>query len=171
MPTSTDSLIALLIGGALLFFGGRYYWLVAGGVGFLFGTNLGSAPDGGVVTGSAIAMGFLFGFIAAVASVFITKFALSISGFIMGGILMVRFIEAIGWDLGSTFAAFLIGGILGFLLVIISQEWALIFLSVITGAAIVVNQLVADAANAQFVYILLVLVGFTFQLFMMRRNS
>lgn len=171
MPTSTDSLIALLIGGALLFFGGRYYWLVAGGVGFLFGTNLGSAPDGGVVTGSAIAMGVLFGFIAAVASVFITKFALSISGFIMGGILMVRLIEAIGWDLGSTFAAFLIGGILGFLLVIISQEWALIFLSVITGAAIVVNQLVADAANAQFVYILLVLVGFMFQLFMMRRSS
>ncbi|MBE2221078.1 MAG: hypothetical protein IAF02_06030 [Anaerolineae bacterium] len=171
MSSSTDSLIALLVGGALLFFGSRYYWLVAGGVGFLFGTNLGSAPDGGVITGSALAMGILFGFIAAVASVFITKFALSISGFVMGGILMVRFMEALGWDLGSTFAAFLIGGILGLVLVIVSQEWALIFLSVITGAAIIVNVLVLDPASAQFVYIVLVILGFTVQLFLNRRKS
>lgn len=170
MSTSTDSLIALLVGGVLLFFGGQYYWLVAGGVGFLFGTNIGSAPDGGVITGSAIAMGLLFGFIAAVGSVVVTKFALGITGFLVGGIFLVRFIEAIGWDMGSTLAAFLIGGMLGFFFVLISQDWALIFLSVITGAGIIVNQLNLDPASANFVYIILVLVGFTFQFFLKRRN-
>ena len=50
MSTSNESLIALAIGGVLLFFGGRFYWLVAGGVGFLFGVSVGSAPDGGRIT-------------------------------------------------------------------------------------------------------------------------
>lgn len=170
MSTSTDSLIPLIVGGVLLLFGGRYYWLVAGGVGFLFGTSIGSAPDGGVVTGSAIAMGLLFGFIAAVASVLVTKFALGMTGFLVGGIFMVRFLEAIGWNLGSSLAAFLVGGLLGFVLVLISQDWALILLSVITGAGIIVNQLVLDPASVQFVYIALVLFGFGFQIFLKRRN-
>jgi len=170
MSTSTDSLIPLLIGGVLLFFGGRYYWLVAGGVGFLFGTSIGSAPDGGVVTGSAVAMGILFGVIAAVAAVFVTKFALGMTGFIVGGIFMVRLMEAIGWNLGSTFVAFLVGGMLGLFLVLISQDWALIFLSVITGAGIIVNQLELDPSTAGFVYIVLFIVGFVFQLFLKRRN-
>ena len=170
MTTSTESLIALIVGGVLLLFGGRYYWLLAGGVGFLFGANLGSAPDGGVITGSAIAMGLLFGLIAAVASVMVTKFAIGITGFLVGGIFMVRFIEALGWDLGSTLVAFLIGGTVGFFFVVIAQDWALIFLSVITGAAIIVNQLNLDPSSSNFVYIVLVLVGFGFQLFLKRRN-
>ena len=170
MTTSTESLIALIVGGVLLLFGGRYYWLVAGGVGFLFGANLGSAPDGGVITGSAIAMGLLFGLIAAVGSVMVTKFAIGITGFLVGGIFMVRFMEAIGWDLGSTLVAFLIGGMVGFFFVIIAQDWALIFLSVITGAAIILNQLNLDPSSSNFVYIVLVLFGFGFQLFLKRRN-
>lgn len=171
MSTSTDSLIALIVGGVLLLFGGRYYWLVAGGAGFLFGTNIGSAPGGGVVTGSAIAMGLLFGFIAAVAAVLVTKFALGITGFLVGGIFMVRLLEAIGWDLGSTLAAFLIGGMIGLIFVLIAQDWALIFLSVITGAGIIVNVLEVDPASTEFVYIVLVLVGVAFQLFLKRRNG
>jgi hypothetical protein len=170
MSTSTDSLVSLLVGGALLFFGGRYYWLVAGGVGFLFGTNIGSAPDGGLITGSAIAMGILFGIIAAVAAIFVTKFALGMTGFIVGGIFMVRLIEAIGWNLGSSLAAFLIGGILGLILVIASQDWALIFLSVITGAGIILNTLELDPATTNFVYIVLVILGFVVQLFLKQRG-
>jgi len=170
MSASTDSLIALIIGGVLLFFGGRYYWLVAGGVGFLFGTNIGSAPDGGVITGSALAMGLLFGLIAMVAAVLVTKFALGITGFLVGGIFMVRLLEAIGWDLGSTLVAFLIGGIMGLVFVIAAQDWALIFLSVITGAGIIINALEVDPASAQFVYIVLVIIGFGFQVFLKRRS-
>lgn len=170
MTTSTDSLIPLLVGGALLFLGGRYYWLVAGGVGFLFGTNIGSAPDGGVITGSALAMGLLFGLIAMVASVFVTKFALGMSGFVMGGILLVRVMEAIGWNLGSALVAFLVGGILGLILVIISQDWALIFLSVITGAGIIINVLELDPSTAGFVYLVLAVLGFGVQLFLKRRS-
>jgi hypothetical protein len=171
MSTSADSLIALIVGGVLLFFGSRYYWLVAGGVGFLFGTNIGSVPGGGVVTGSAIAMGLLFGFIAAVTAVLVTKFALGITGFLIGGIFMVRFLEAIGWDLGSSLVAFLIGGIIGLIFVVSAQDWALIFLSVITGAGIIVNVLAIDPASTGFVYIVLVLMGFGFQLFLRRRSS
>ena len=148
MAVTTDSIVPLLVGGVLLLFGGRYYWLVAGGVGFLFGTNIGSAPDGGVITGSAVAMGILFGFIAAVAAVLVTKFALGMSGFIVGGIFMVRLMETIGWNLGSTMVAFIIGGVLGLILVILSQDWALIFLSVITGAGIIVNQINANATRS-----------------------
>ena len=41
-------------------------------------------------------MGLLFGFIAALAAIMVTKFALGVTGFLVGGIFMVRFIEAIG---------------------------------------------------------------------------
>lgn len=171
MTTSTEAFIALLVGGALLFLGGRYYWLVAGGLGFLVGTSLASAPGGGVVTGSAVAMGLLFGFLAALGSVLVTKFALGITGFLVGGIFMVRFMQALGWDLGSTLVAFLIGGIIGFFFVVASQEWALIFLSVMTGAAIVVNALAVEPVNAQFVYLGLAFLGIVVQLLLKRRKS
>ena len=80
----------------------------------MFGTNIGSAPDGGVITGSALAMGLLFGLIAMVAAVLVTKFALGITGFPGGrNFHGTPFVEAIGWVLGSTLVAFLIGGIMG----------------------------------------------------------
>ena len=170
MTTATDSIIPFLVGGALLLFGGRYYWLVAAGVGFLFGANIGSAPDGGVVTGSAIAMGLLFGFIALVASVLVTKFALAATGFIVGGVFFVQFLTAIEWSLCSNFAAFLVGGIFGMIFVLLAQDWALIFLSVITGAGIIVNALDLDPESANFVYVVLVIVGFVVQLFLKRRG-
>jgi hypothetical protein len=67
-------------------------------------------------------------------------------------------------------AAFLVGGVLGLILVLLSQDWALIFLSTITGAGIIVIQMALDPDSSEFVYVVLVMLGFGVQLFLKSRS-
>ncbi len=163
------NLFPLVVGAALLFLGYRYYWLIAGGIGFLFGLNIGSAPSGGALTGSAIVLGLVFGAVGAFTAVFITALVLNIAGFLVGGIILVQLFAYLDWNVGSTLVTFLICGIIGLLMALFANDFAKIFISSVTGAAIIVTSLQADVATASFVYGFLVLLGIVAQLILRRR--
>ncbi len=161
--------VPIIIGLALLLFGYRYYWLIAAGIAFLFGLDVGSVPGSGEVTSSAIVMGMIFALVAAVAAVFLTNLVLNIAGFLVGGILAVNVFNALGWDVGSNLVTFLLGGIVGLLLSLFASDFAKIFLSVITGAGIIVSSVVLEEQTMQFTYIVLVITGIVAQLFLRKR--
>jgi hypothetical protein len=161
--------VPIAIGLALLLFGYRYYWLIAAGVAFLFGLDVGSAPDGGQITSSAIVMGVIFALVAAVAAVFVTNLALNVAGFLIGGVLAVNVFNMLGWDVGSNLAAFLLGGVIGLLLAIFASDFAKIILSVITGAGIILSAVELEEGTMQFAYIALVITGIVAQLFLRQR--
>lgn len=163
------NLIPFLVGGALLFFGYRYYWFIVGGVGFLFGLNIGSVASGGQITPAAVMMGLLVGVIAAFTAVFVANITLSIAGFILGGIVLVQLFAYLDWNVGSTLVTFLIGGMIGLLITIASQDFAKILLSALTGAAIIITSLEMDEATLSFVYLVLVIFGVVAQLFLRQR--
>ncbi|MCA9874640.1 MAG: hypothetical protein KC441_13315 [Anaerolineales bacterium] len=162
-------LIPLLVGVSLLLFGYRYYWLVIGGVGFLFGLNIGSVANGGQITPAAVMMGLLGGVIAAFTAVFATDILLLISGFLLGGIVLVQVFSYLDWHVGSTLVTFLLGGMIGLLIAIFAQDTAKILLSSIIGAAIIVIALGLDTATTSFVFLFLTLSGIVAQLFLRRR--
>jgi hypothetical protein len=163
------NLVPIVVGAALLFFGYRYYWLIFGGIGFLLGLNMGSAPGGGQITPSAIVLGMFFGVIGAFTAVFLTALTLNIAGFVLGGVVLVQLFANLGWDTGSTLVTFLMGGMIGLLIAINTKDFAKILLSSVTGAAIIVMSLEIDSATVSFLYLVLVISGIVAQLFLRKR--
>ena len=161
--------IPIVVGLALLLLGYRYYWLIAGGLGFLFGLNIGSTAASGQVTPGAVMLGLLLGVIAALTAVFITKLTLNIAGFTLGGIVLVQLFANLNWNVGSTLVTFLLGGLMGLLTAIFAQDLAKILVSAITGAAILVSALELDDATVSFVYLTCVILSIVAQLILRRR--
>ena len=164
--------ISLLIGLVLLFAGRRLFWLFVAMVGFAssyhFAQQIGGIHSPLLVLVLSIAAGA----VGAVIAIFFQKAAIVMAGFATGGyIAMILFGQLGGLPPQMVWLPYGIGGIIGAVFLFFVFDWALIFLSVITGAGIIINQLELDPVSVQFVYIMLVLVGFGFQLFLMRRNS
>ena len=130
----------LLIGGALLLLGRRLFWLFLMGVGFaagsVFALELVSGQEGWMPL--AIALGA--GLVGALLALMAQKLAVGVAGFLAGGYLAyvlagTRIAELPPW------AVFVIGGILGAILLALLFNWALIALSSLVGAALVSQAL------------------------------
>jgi hypothetical protein len=130
-----------LIGLALLLAGYRYYWLIAGGLGFLLGINIVATANEGQLTAAAVSLGLLFGLIGAIAAAFITNFALTAIGFIIGGMVLVGLFSGLAWDPGSNLVLFLFGGFLGWLLTLYALDYARILISAVLGASILLASI------------------------------
>jgi drug/metabolite transporter (DMT)-like permease len=157
-------ILNLLIGAGLLFCGRKAFWLFVAGAGFVVGlalTNrLFQGPEWVGVT-----IGLVVGLLAALLAVLVERFAISLAGFLAGGYLALQFLVPFfhlehGW---LPWMAFVIGGIIGVILVGMFLDWALISLSSLAGAA-----LIAEAFNLQYgiavvVFIILTVLGVVFQ--------
>jgi hypothetical protein len=135
------AIVVPLAGLLLLTTGYRYYWLIAGGIGFLFGINIVSTPNGGELTTTAVGVGLICGFLAAIASMFITDLALGFIGFFIGGMLIVGLSLSLGWESGSSLVLFIAGGFIGLIGMRYARDYALIFISAVIGAAILLSAI------------------------------
>ena len=136
------NVINLLLGFVILLTGRQLFWLFVGALGFLAGAALAQqyiqADPAWLVW--IIALGA--GFVGALLAVFLQRFAVSIAGFIGGWYLMSTLASTYGWGFGNAdWVIFLIGGIVGSVLVSALYDWALIFLSSIAGAITIVQNL------------------------------
>ena len=79
---------------------------------------------------------------APILATFLQKIAIAVAGFVAGGKLAVAvtgaFVSDAG-ELGSYWLIFIIGGIIGSILLLSLFDWALIFLSAIVGADLIVS--------------------------------
>ena len=137
------SLINILVGAALLFFGRRLFWLFVAGVGFVVGMMLATdwlGSDAGLLN-FLIALGV--GVIGALLSVFLQRMAFALAGFLSGGYLAYTAAlssnhESIAW------IASLVGGVIGAILVLALFDWALIGLSALTGTTVITQNIPLD---------------------------
>ena len=144
-------IILIGLGILLLVMGRRLFWLFVGAVGFaagyLLATNyLAMESD---ITRLIIAL--IAGVVGAILAQFVQRFAVAIAGFIAGGYLLTTFLEMIGYQTGlNSYLVFLIGGIVGVLLVVLVFDWALILLSSMVGASMLVNAFGIDSGSSGF---------------------
>ena len=157
------SIVNVLVGVGLLFFGRRAFWLFVAAAGFVAGLSLANrllqGPEWvGLVVGIAI------GLVAALLAVIVERFAIGLAGFLVGGYIALQVLPALnlqgGW---TTVIAFIVGGVIGLILISVFLDWALIALSTLAGAALVVQALNMNSGLAILVFIVLVLVGVVFQ--------
>jgi hypothetical protein len=156
--------ISILVGIALLLAGRRLFWLFVGAAGFLYGLGVTPRlyPDQPefVVMLLAIAAGV----IGAVLAIFLQKIAIGLAGALFGGYLLAGLSQNFGGEIGgSELLLFIIGGIAGAVLVIILFDWALIVLSSLAGAALIVHPLAVSHLTEMTIFAAAAVVGILVQ--------
>ncbi len=166
------SLLDLVLGAFLLVAGRRVFWLLVAGIGFAVGVTLAARLFNGSEL-TAILAGLVLGGIFALLAIFLESVAIGIAGFLGGGYVLLSIATMLGLDRGNTttWVIFAIGGVLGIILVALLFNWALITISSLAGASMVVTSFGMTAATAGLVYLGLVIAGVIIQGTALRREE
>jgi hypothetical protein len=157
------NLINLILGGALLAAGRRLFWLFVGALGFLAGIQLTERLWQGS-EGTAIVIALIVGLIFAFLAVFLQRIAIGAAGFFGGGFVLTALADTLGLAGGvSIWIIYIVGGIIGVALVAFLFDWALITLSSLAGATLVVQSLFSQRAGGGLIFFVLVILGLVIQ--------
>ncbi len=162
------AVVNLLFGVLLLFLGRKLFWLFVGAAGFLLGTHYATLFAAGTES-ARLLIALAVGIICALLAVLLQKVAIAVGGFIIGAYLSVDLLHAVAavppsWNPVS----YIIGGILGAILVVLLFDWALIFLSSLSGASLIVHSVRLHGGASPILFAGLATVGILVQLGIMR---
>ena len=150
-------IVNVLIGGTLLAFGRKLFWLFIAAAGFIAGWDIALRFVNGPAW-LAIAIGVIVALAAAILALTVKKVAIGVAGILMGGWLMVSLAGMLGMGQGANYwGFFLVGALAGVLFMGLLFDLALIWLSSLAGAL-----LIMDAFNLAGVVRILVFVGVLF---------
>ena len=166
----TTSILSLIVAALLLFFGQRLYWLFVGGVGFVVGMDLAARGLAGQPEWMILLAAILAGIVGAVLAIFFQRIAIGLAGFMAGGYLAQAAMANFTGTLSSQGAtiAFVLGGILVAILVVVFLDWALIATSALLGAAMISQWAVQDAPWRAVAFAVLFVAGAAVQAAMLR---
>jgi hypothetical protein len=166
----------VLMGIALLILGRKAFWLFVGGVGFVLGLYVATQVvrvQGGWVVLFALAGGLL----GALLAVVLQHVAVGLAGFVAGGYVAWNLADMLGWELGrrtlgawEPWLVFVGGGIVFAVLIGALFEWALIVLSSITGATLVIQSIGLNPGAQAALFALLVATGVVVQAMLYRQE-
>jgi hypothetical protein len=158
------NIINLVLGVVLLTTGKKLYWLFVAVIGFVIGLTLANqyvqlTPWWLVYV---VAMGT--GIIGGILAIFLQHLAVALVGFIVGGYGALQVSGLLGIDAApNNWMAFIIGGIVGLLLVASVFNWALYLLSAWGGATLVTNAIGLEATVGLVVFFALFVLGVIIQ--------
>ena len=152
----------ILMGAALLLWGRRLFWLFVAGVGFIAGATFATdvlhlKPDWLILV-IALAAGIA----GALASVLMQYIVVAVAGFLAGGYVVHAWAFAVGFQ-SPEWIGFLIGGVFGAILVLVLLDWALILLSTLVGATIIVQNAMIERPLMTVLFFVLCMVGIVVQ--------
>jgi hypothetical protein len=158
------AIFSLILGISLLFFGRRLFWLFVGVAGFMAGLTLGPQMISSQSEVFILFIAIIFGIIGAFLAIFLEGLAILIAGFLAGGYLMTTLVVSLGFSVNADPSiSYIIGGIIGLLLVAVFFSWAIIILSALLGAEIIMPFLHINESIHWVVFIVLVIVGIAVQ--------
>jgi hypothetical protein len=164
-------IVGALIGAIVLLFGRKLFWLCVAAVGFAAGVEI--APhlvhEPSALLQLTIAL--VLGVIGAVVAIFLQKIAIAVLGFLAGGKLAGAIAAAFFVHYGQySTIIFVIGGILGAILLLVLFDWALIVVSSLIGAHLIQGAIVLPPSGSMIVFIGLTVIGILVQTASLRRS-
>ena len=157
-------ILSVLIGAVILFFGRKLFWLCVAAVGFAAGMEV--APhlvhEPSAILSLSVAI--VFGFIGALLAIFLQKVAIAVTGFLAGGKLALALVTAF-FVHGASYpgVTFIVGGIIGAILLLALFDWTLIVLSAVVGAYLIQHTIVLPQTGATILFVGLAVVGIVVQ--------
>jgi hypothetical protein len=167
----TVPLVGALIGIVILFFGRKLFWLCVAAVGFVAGVEL--APH--LVTEPSpllqLTVAIVLGIIGALLALFLQKIAIAVFGFLAGGKLAGAIAAAFFVHYAQYSAIiFVVGGLIGAILLLTLFNWALIVISSLIGAHLIQSAIVLPPAGSTIVFLALAVIGMLVQAASLRRG-
>jgi hypothetical protein len=157
------NLLNLGLGLLLLGAGRRLYWLFVGVVGFSAGllVTMYFLEDRPLL---ALFVSIAAGLLGAVLAIFLQRVLVGIAGFLVSGFLAVNLLAQFGVELGSfSWVPFVFAGIVGGVFLSLMFDWALIVLSSLAGALLVIREINLDPLVNVFLLFLLAGIGAAIQ--------
>ncbi len=156
--------IKIFAGLALIAFGRKIFWMFVAAVGFVaaltYLTKLFPDASGWTV----LVIGLAGGIVGALLAIFLQRLAVAVAGFAGGGFFLVNLVEVFHIQTGSNFwVPFMIGGIIGGVLMMLIFDWSLIILSSGLGAFLFVQELHLSDMMSLAAMALLFIVGIVIQ--------
>lgn len=164
-------IISVLVGTALLLFGRRLFWLFVAALGFAIGLQLAPYLSQHPPLWLSLLLSLGLGLLGALIALLLQKFALSIAGFLVGGRVAVAIAAAFLVNHAHYSAiTFVIGGIVGALLLLALFDWALIIFSSIEGARLIADVVHLPSTGTSILLVVLAIFGIIVQAMMFRRT-
>lgn len=133
--------INMLIGLVLLSAGRRLFWLFVACVGFASGYHYAQQVWAIHSPAPVLILSIAAGAVGAIIAIFFQKAAIVIAGFAAGGyIVLSLFDQFSGLPAQMLWLPYIIGGLIGAIILFFVFDWALIFLSTLTGATLIVKM-------------------------------
>ena len=169
---SSVTIVGVLIGIVILFFGRKLFWLCVAAVGFAAGVQIAPLLVNEASSLLALVIALVFGLLGVLLAFFIQKIAIAILGFLAGGKLATAIAAAffVQYAQYSTII-FVIGGIIGAILLLAVFGWALIVVSSFIGAYLIQSAIVLPPTGSTLVFIGLAIVGIFVQAASFRRSA
>ena len=165
------AIVGALIGAVILFFGRKLFWLCVAAVGFAAGVEIAPHLVHEPSPLLALAVALVLGLIGALLALFLQKVAVAVLGFLAGGKLAGSIAAAffVHYAQYST-VIFVIGGVVGAILLLALFDWALIVVSSLIGAHLIQSAIVLPASGSTIVFIGLAVLGILVQAASLRRS-
>lgn len=156
-------LLRILAGIALMVAGRRLFWLFVGLIGFISGVRLASHFFPGQPEWMVFAIALMAGVFGAFLALVLQWLAVGLAGFFAGAYILITMVKISGWGTAGTNWLFFIGGVLGTLLILVLFRWALIILSSLAGAGLIIETIHADRGVTILLFAALFVTGVVIQ--------
>jgi hypothetical protein len=166
------AIVGALIGIIILLFGRKLFWLCVAAVGFAAGVEIAPHLVHEPSPLLALTVALFLGLIGALLALFLQKIAIAVLGFLAGGKLAGAIAAAflVQYSQYSTIT-FVVGGIIGAILLLVLFDWALIVVSSLIGAHLIQSTIVLPAIGSTIVLIGLAIIGILVQAAWLRRSQ
>jgi drug/metabolite transporter (DMT)-like permease len=164
-------ILSVLVGIAVLFLGRRLFWLFVAAVGFILGLALAidllpQLPDWVILVAALV-----FGLVGALIAVIAQRVAIIIAGFFMGGYALLWLLQLFSLNPDRLdWLIFIVGGIIGAILVQFLFDAALIVLSALAGATLIAQVTNFSPPVTAVLFVVLLVLGIIVQAQMWREG-
>jgi Domain of unknown function (DUF4203) len=157
-------ILSVLIGAVVLFFGRKLFWLCVAAVGFAAGMEVAPQLIHEPSPVLQLTVALFLGFIGAALALFLQKIAIAVAGFLAGGKLAMALVAAFISE-GARYPGitFIVGGIIGAILLLSVFNWALIVMSAVVGAYLISHIVVLPPTGATLLFVGLAAIGIIVQ--------
>ncbi len=164
-------IVSALIGVVVLFFGRKLFWLCVAALGFAAGIELAPHLVHEPSPLLQLTIALVLGFVGALLATLLQKLAVGVVGFAAGGRLAVELAGAFFVNHAHYYwLTLVIGGVIGAILFLSLFDWALIFISSLIGAYLILRAITLPPTGETIVFITLTVLGVIVQAGMLRRN-
>src|SRR6059036_4253456 len=166
------AIVGALIGIVILLFGRKLFWLCVAAVGFAAGVEIAPHLVNEPSPLLQLTVALVLGLIGALLAFLLQKIAVAVVGFLAGGKLASAIAAAffVHYSQYSTII-FVVGGLIGAMLLLFLFDWALIVVSSFIGAHMIQNAIVLPPSGSTLVFIGLAIIGIFVQAVSFRRSA